>query len=221
VTLAKHGFQKIGWKWKLGDAMIYHSRNYLADLFLKTEAEWSFWVDDDIIFPIGHSSIIREFTNIPASYPQRLLDIDTLPHLLRQNKPLIGGLYFGRNINGKAQFAEGKAPGMHRNLLNPEFTGVLPTYWVATGLMLIHRSVFTAIQEACPEIAPGEKIAPEDGYPYITDYWDYFGPMAGRGEDVSFCSRAKKAGIQTHVDTSIRAFHVGYCCYNWHNVNKD
>jgi hypothetical protein len=221
ATMGKYGLDKIGWRWKMGDAMVYHSRNYIADRFLETGAEWSFWLDDDIIFPFGNSAVLRSLASVGDKYPDNLLGVDTLPQLLSHGKELVGGLYFGRNDKGKGYFGNAQDPGMHRNLLDPSFTQLLPTYWVATGLLLIHRDVFLKIREACPEIAPGERIAAEDGYPYYIDYWDYFGPLSGRGEDVSFCSRAKKAGIQAYVDTGVRAFHVGYACYNWHNVAKD
>ena len=201
-------------------ALIYHSRNYLADLFLKTEAEWSFWVDDDILFSFGNPKIIREFCSLDDSYPEGLLALDTLPKLLSHNQKLVGGMYFGRNPKGKAQFQEGQLPDMHKQVINPNFLGLLETGWVATGLMLVHRDVFMQIREKFPELSPGEKTA-SDGYKYYVDYWDYFLPLNGRGEDVSFCHRAKACGISSYVDTAVRAFHVGAACYNWHNVKKD
>jgi hypothetical protein len=42
---------------------------------------------------------------------------------------------------------------------------------------------------------------------------DYFLPMNGYSEDISFCLRAKKAGHQPHVDLGVPVKHIGYKTY--------
>jgi hypothetical protein len=218
ATLGRYGLEKIGWKYHFGDAMIVHSRGKVADKFLKSSAEWSFWVDDDIVFPIGMPSVTRELCHLPESYPDSLLNFHALERLLSHDKPLVGGVYFGRQSKGRAYFSEASAdPSVNKLLKNPQYTPLLETKWVATGCMLVNRSVFEAIQKKFPELSPGEKQA-ADSYRWVTDYWDYFDAMEGRGEDVSFCARARECGIQPYVDTSVRAFHVGRQPWNWHNI---
>jgi hypothetical protein len=179
-------------------------------------------IDDDLVFPIGRPDIIRRFCHLKAEeYPDHLLNFDMLQRLLSHGHKVVGGLYFGRNQNGKGMFNEAsRSPEVHKQVLNPNFVQVLPTEWVATGMLLVNRDVFLAIRQKFPELAPGLKQA-EDGFSYHTDYWDYFAPLTGRGEDVMFCRRAKACGFQPYVDCGCRGFHVGYNAWNFHNVNKN
>ena len=44
-------------------------------------------------------------------------------------------------------------------------------------------------------------------------------PTAGFGEDLSFCMRARDAGVQIYCDSSIKLGHVGYKTYTEEEFN--
>jgi len=221
-----------------GDAFIVHTRNRLADTFMKdTECEWALFVDDDMVLPIGNVSWYRKMTGF-GFVPDRLAGLNAIDRLLSHRKTVVGGLYFGRNqlAAKRAIFAEGGTPGPYANKFGQwPIDKVIQTKWVGTGCLLVHRSVFTAIQKKFPHLAPKKAGEP----------WNYFSAapdalidvaaqyIAGvqtkeqltaalrtaqsqsyaMGEDVLFCQRALAAGHQPHVDLGLLCGHVGSYVY--------
>lgn len=121
-----------------GDAFVAHTRNKLVTSFLETDCEWSMWVDDDLILPIGNAKWFNAITSF--NLPEKFAGFHTLNRLFAANKTLVGGLYFGRSAGGKPMYAE----GCH-NLTEASWIRagphdvVKPTRWVATGCLLVHR----------------------------------------------------------------------------------
>lgn len=206
ATLATFDRSAMAYDRQGGDAMIYHSRNLLADRFMASGYEWALWWDDDIIPPIGNANwSYSHVPGIPASYPVSFLNINPIPRLLSHGKTIIGGLYYGR----KAPFlpicdrsgeitALGKAP----------VDTIVPRNWVGTGFLLVHRTVFEDIQKKFPELAP--KTGVVDVWEKV---WGYFHPSEMQAEDVSFCLRAKAAGHQPFVDCGVVCAHLGSAAY--------
>ena len=194
------GRDKIRFDLSMGDAMIHHSRNILAQRFLDTDAKWLFMMDDDIIPSIGRPAWSRTWVANMRKVQDVPLQRHVLHRLIGSGKTLVGGAYFGRQ--------EG-APIMcsNRNLAERARAyedAVVEVDWVATGCLLIHRKVFEDMQKKFPELKSEQKDIP----------FDYFRPMNHEtGEDVSFCIRAKKSGHQPHVDLGLPVSHVGYRCY--------
>lgn len=213
-----------------GDAFIAHTRNKLAQDFLASDCEWSLWVDDDMVLPIGNARWFNEVTNL--NLPREMAGRHTITRLLESGRKLIGGLYYGRHGKGKPMFAEGaNNPALAARLRKDLPQTVQPTQWVGTGCLLVHRDVYTTIQKSCPYLAPKRSDLP----------WEFFSPApdellrllasdsatpttddlkrtlagyrAGTGEDVSFCRRALAAGIQPHVDLGLVCGHLGGAVY--------
>lgn len=207
ATGLRYGIKRMGGFMWTG-ARIHYSRNRLAAQFIASESEWSIWLDDDMIPPIGNSSWLRWISNLPSNYPENFANQEYVGRLLSHNKKLVGGLYFGRNENGSPMFHEGLI-SRSAHMAARAFTDELrPTEWVATGTICVHRDVFLDIKNACPEIAPKNPKG----------HWGFFDESDGNGEDVSFCLRAKKAGHQAHVDLGLISGHVGHCVYGPHNT---
>jgi len=194
------GRDKIRFEMNCGDAMIYHSRNVIAQKFLETDAKWLLMMDDDIIPCIGRPGWMRHWVMAARNIPDAPLQRHVLHRLVGSGKTLIGGAYFGRQEGGPLMCS------------NPDLAlqakgntdAAIPVDWVATGCMLVHRKVFEDIQTTYPELAPQKQGDP----------FDFFHPMSGyEGEDVSFCKRATKAGHQPHIDLGLPVFHVGYKTY--------
>lgn len=217
-----------------GDAFIVHTRNRLAQTFLdQTSAEWALFVDDDMVLPFGNADWFMWVTGF--NLPPKLRGLNTIDRLIAARKTLVGGLYFGRQHLAKprAMFAEGGRGGQYeaRNFSDLPADKVVPTRWVGTGCLLVHRSVFIAIQKRFPHLAPPKKGDPWQFFsaapdPLIEAAQRYLAGTGskeqlaaslraaqtynlGTGEDVLFCERATTAGHQPHVDLGLLCGHVG------------
>lgn len=213
-----------------GDAMIYNSRNAIADQFLQSNAEWSLWIDDDILMPIGNSEYLRTRSHIPKHHVEPSTALDTLTQLMSRQKSFVSATYWGRNPTGAPVFSEGLInPAVYRRAKN--YTDeIIETDWCGMGCALVHRSVFTDIQRTHPMLAPGEGVRPEidemstiENPRMIADhgnikFWNFFKPRNGWGEDVMFCRRSKNAGHPVFVDLKLHAGHVGNMVWGAHNV---
>lgn len=200
---------------EFGDAMIYKSRNKLADDFLKTGATWSLWIDDDIIAPIGRAGWFKKTCGLPDSYPDRLAGMHVAHRLMehgKQGMKVVGGLYFGRNTKGRPMFYEGQVHNEAYEASMSHREEVRQTQWVGTGCLLIHRDVFLDIQKTFPNLAPTQ----------TKTFWDFFKPgeIEGEGEDVAFCRRAQQSGHKVFVDLGLKCMHLGLCAWAAHNVKN-
>jgi hypothetical protein len=138
---------------KYGDAFITHTRNILAQRFLASTCEWAMWLDGDMVVPFGNAALFNHYTRWKMD--PKWAGIHTLNRLLSHGKTLVGGLYFGRVPDGNPMFCEGIAdPQVKTMAKNAPADLVLPTRWVATGCMLVHRSVFESIMTKFPTLAP-------------------------------------------------------------------
>jgi len=195
------GKDKIRFDMSIGDAKIEHSRNRLAHKFLETDAKWLLMMDDDIIPSIGRPAWFRYWVQGARAIGDLPLQRHLLHRLIGAGKNLVGAAYFGRQEGGAIMCAD--------PLLAPRAKAyedaIVPVDWVGTGCMLVHRNVFNDIKEKF-----GDSLKID-----VPDYeYDYFRPFdSARGEDVSFCLRARQAGHQPHIDLGLPVFHVGYKTY--------
>jgi hypothetical protein len=203
ATLALFDKNTYAYDAQQGDAMVYHSRNMLADRFMKSGFEWALWWDDDVVPPIGNEAWSRAaIQSMPKEYPAPYLQINPIQRLKAHNQAIIGGLYFARKAPWTAIcHRTSNNVNSFRNVPRQE---IMPVDWVGTGFLLVHRSVFEGIQAKFPELAPKENAVNE-----YEKVWNYFQPSHQQAEDVSFCARAKAAGFQPYVDLSVVCFHVG------------
>ena len=194
------GRDKIRFDMSIGDSMVYHSRNRLAEKFLQTDAKYLLMMDDDIIPCIGRPAWMRSTVQSAQNVADLPLQRHIIHRLLNSGKTLIGGAYFGRQEGAKLMCSNQSLVESARAYNDI----VEPVDWVGTGCLLIHRSVFDDIKKKYPELATANPDAP----------FDYFMPMAGHiGEDVAFCYRAKEAGHMPNIDLGTPVFHLGFKTY--------
>jgi len=194
------GREKIRFDMSIGDAMVYHSRNTLAQKFLETDAKWLLMLDDDIIPSIGRPAWLRAWVPSTRNLQDLPLQRHVLHRLIGSGKTIIGGAYFGRQEGGALMCSDLNLTPRAKAYED----SVAAVDWVATGCMLVHRTVFEDIQKKFPELSP-EKPG---------ESFDFFHPLSStQGEDVSFCKRAKESGHQPHIDLGLPVFHVGYKVY--------
>lgn len=221
-----------------GDAFIAHARNAIARDFLKSGAEWSFWLDDDVIPPCGNAGWFRQKTQwdfIPETYA----GVHSINRLMSHGKTLVGGLYFGRSPKGKPMYCEGASYAPEADVARQApLNTCKPTKWVATGCMLVHRNVFVDIAKKFPHLdghwftssehdlrsvveevvlhdLPGNEIVAKLKTALAQQKAN---SALGAGEDVQFCTRAAQAGHQPHVDMGVLCAHVGGMAFGPHNT---
>lgn len=212
MDLGKH---KVRMDMELGDAVIENSRNKLACRFLASKSEWSLWLDDDVIAPIGRPEWFKYMAGAPKDYDDALAGEHVVHRLMSHNKKIVGGLYFGRQKTGVPMFYEGLAVReVHLQARDDKRRELLETNWIGTGCLLVHRSVFEDIQKKFPE---RQMLDPQ----IIRNVgeWDFFRKETGGGEDVAFCHLAQAAGHKVYVDLGLRCAHVGFCA--WASWNTD
>lgn len=135
-----------------GDAFVAHARNKCAEIFLKSNVEWMLTVDDDMIVPFGNASWFNAHTG--WNLPEQFASMNAMDRLLSHGKTLIGALYFGRHKYGPPLYNEGINNGTEAAYSRKApFDQIKPTNWVATGCLLIHRSVFLDIEKKFPRLA--------------------------------------------------------------------
>jgi len=195
------GRDKIRFDMCIGDAIIGHSRNRIAHKFLETDAKWLVMIDDDIIPCIGRPAWIRHWVQAARNLDDLPLQRHGLHRLIGAGKTLVGGAYFGRQEGGALMCSDNSL--YSRAKVYEDI--VVPVDWVGTGFILIHRKVFDDIKQKY-----GDELKVS-----VPDYEiDYFRQIDGsKGEDVSFCLKAKSAGHQPHIDLGLPIFHVGVKTY--------
>lgn len=193
------------------DTVIQKARNLCAHNFLASEAEWSWWVDGDIVPSWGDVAFFYDLKKlgIPQSrISQDFLKTKTLERLLSHGKTVVGAVYQQRRVKGAvcapADLRPNPTPEEKDAVLALRQKGprdkLLAADWCATGCLLVHRSVYDDIKRKRPDLAP-----PNEG-----GVWNFFGHEVGRGgEDAAFGALAKEAGHQSYLDLGAWVAHVG------------
>lgn len=215
------GREKIQFDMELGDADISNARNRLASRFLTKNAEWSLWIDDDIIVPTGRPQWLRRMCGLNhEKFTDRIAGQYIVHKLLSHKQKIVSGVYFGRHPFGPPIFGTGLSNMNHNEIARSMQDSLIETPWVGMGAVMIHRDVFLAIQEKFPELSPANNPNHIDRVTRET-WWDFFRKLPGKGEDVSFFERARECGFKVYVDTGLQCMHVGYCAWNATNtVNR-
>jgi len=148
---------KYGFRHRSGDAFIVHARNTLMNDFLASGLPYCQWIDDDMIFPCGQAAWMNQATGM--NLPEKFAGLHGINQLKSRNKSLIGALYFGRNLYGRALYAEAMQETPEGNAENARahsapFDEVKETAWVGTGGLFHSRQVPLDIMKECPHLAP-------------------------------------------------------------------
>lgn len=198
--------------------IVEEARNSMATRFLhETNAEWGLTMDTDMVYPVGDAFFFNEVCG--GRVPKQYAEINAVDELLaaakRGGHTIIGALYGARRDGGIAHYAEAfmsqqEAQVARRFPMGKIEDGVRPTGWVATGLMLYHRSVLEDMLKKFPEIERPNEASPHGFFRRIPVERGTVGiGQSSYGEDQSFCQRAIAAGHQPHVHRNVVCLHVG------------
>lgn len=218
ANYAKYGPEKVGME-IIKRTMIHDARNMLIDKWMKTNIPTAIMWDDDMIPPCGNAQLFNG--RYGAGVSDQSAGFNSISRLMSHgsDKGIVGMLYFGRHEFGQAQCEQGFGP--NANQFNDQarkgaLSGLVKTGWVGTGGIKIERWV---IEKMKSEIDNGKW--PECKPAFDGSWYGYFTPLGTRiGEDVSFGRRASQIGIQSYVDASLVALHVGECLYGPRNTRN-
>lgn len=173
------------------------NRNLCADVFLRGDCEYIFFVDTDIVFDE------HQFGAVLAKCVAGL--------------PVVAGMYAKKKNGGNwvlNELSEADRPDPRSGLMSVKHAG--------TGFLCVHRRVFEAIRQRFPQLAFTYKSDTEKKQ---CEAFDFF-PMGARcgeyeSEDWAFCRMARECGFSIYVDTKVQLQHVGEAVYPAANTWTD
>ncbi len=194
---------------------IDHNRNQVADEFLRSDAEWLFWMDADNVYPLG-----------------------ALPRLLATEKKLVTGIYFTKEENPHPVVYNRVISGQYKAIEDWNRGELLPIDMAGMGMCLTHRSVFedikknyTVVQRSTGSITlihnsdihgKLEKTCKHTDFvvqhgrltvnvqqpDFDYHFFPFFNLEYLRTEDVGFFEIARRSGHQAYCDTSVVTEHL-------------
>jgi hypothetical protein len=173
------------------NAEVHAARNQLVARFLETDAKFLFMLDHDMVPSIGRAQWFRAWV-AGLTTPDAPFMRHVLHRLVGSGKTLVGGAYFGRQEGAPLICSDQTLAQAARTHTDR----VAPVDWIGGGCMLVHRRVFEDIQRQNPKINGA-----------------YFLPTTTASEDIAFCTLAKSAGHQPHIDLGVPVKHIGYKAY--------
>lgn len=194
---------KFGALLEFGDAFIVHSREILATRFVESNKEWSLWIDDDMVVPMGNAQWFKLKTGW-SEMPDEFAGLNTANRLLSHKRTLVGGLYFGRVPHGRAMYYEAMVATEagaeeNRRAHAAPIDELKAVRWTGTGCLLVHRSVFTDIRAANPHLEP---TTHGETYHWFTNASD--GVMSRMGEIRQIVTDAATAAAEDQSMEAVR-----------------
>lgn len=177
-------------------AYIAESRNCIVTEFLKTDANWLLFLDNDMIFaPDMLQQLLAEAVN-SETY-----------------RPIVAGFYltqyrFDDNSGVCSSWLEYNAAGKLSTIGELRANAVREVAACGMGGTLISRAVFEAV---------AQMFAKDDN-------WTWYGhdliDGVRHGEDVTFCLRARVAGFKSYGTTSVQLGHIKTQCLDLSAIKK-
>jgi hypothetical protein len=150
----------------------------------------------------SRNEVVRVFLETSA---QRLLWLDTdmvfhpehYDALAARQHPIVSGLYFVDSLPPRAAAANTATDGGIRSISDWKDGELVGVDWCGSGFMLADRVVYEKLGKDC----------------YRQDVVAPSGSLVG--EDYAFCQRAREAGFEVVVDTSVFVGHVKPRILGW------
>jgi len=186
------------------ETLLIRGRNLVAERFLRTKAEWSFWADSDMILPFGNAEWFKDKTKITNLRPEQY-GFDCIKRLLGHHQDFVGAVYAARTESSQMVIQPDLEPRHESDrqlsdlIRKNQAYGLKDVGWIGFGCVLIHRRVFEAIGRTDPEIRDGKA--------------SFFDTTSAKGEDVRFSERASTAGFRPKLDVELVCGHVGRRCF--------
>jgi hypothetical protein len=214
--IKQYGMEKVRIlpRWR---TLVVEARNELAERALLTPDQWFVFTDADSVYPCGDAAVMAKHG---CPMPTHKAARNALARIMSHpaDKLIVGACYKDRRGGTKFQCENGFASPSENQRLLGLYSGKTTTDhlekvgWLGFGMVRIHRSVFERMKEAAKPGGPLEEIAPPKGREK-EPYGFFDTSRAQRGEDVKFCRRAAKLGIDVWLDHGLLLGHIGKHCY--------
>jgi hypothetical protein len=134
------------------DAYVIHTREALADTFLKTDVPFCWWVDSDVVSPLGAPGWFNKHTG--QHLAEQFAGLHTPTRLRSHGKSIVSGVYFNRHAGGRAQYHEALVDDKENERAHAGPTDeIQPAQWAGLGCLLHSREVLLDIQRTHPHLA--------------------------------------------------------------------
>jgi hypothetical protein len=176
----------------------------VATRFLESHAQWSLWLDSDVMPPVGNPDWFKKKSRT-QSLTKAQCGYDIIERLLGHNVPLVGAVYAARTEGAQMVIQpdiDPRHPGDQQKaeqIRKGQLHGLINVDWVGLGCTLIHRRVFESLRAKSANGRQGDV--------------DFFRSEGSKGEDVGFCERAAAAGFKPQLDCDLVVGHLGRKCY--------
>lgn len=186
------------------ETLLVRGRNLVAERFLRTQAEWSFWADSDMLLPFGNAEWFQDKSKITNLRAEQY-GFDVVKRLLSHHQDFVGAVYAARTESSQMVIQPDLEPRHEAdkqlsNLIRQnQAYGLKDVGWLGFGAVLIHRRVFEAVGRTDPDIKSGKG--------------GFFDTPSAKGEDVRFCERAAVAGFRPKLDVELVCGHIGRKCF--------
>ena len=150
------------------------------------------YIDSQRNSAAGHLLKDLEFTHMFFVDSDMVIPKDALVKLFKQDKDIISGLYFHRNIPHEPHLYRIENNAL-KSILDYQKGAVVDCDAVGAGCLLIRREVFESLKSSV-KLVDGQH--------------QFFVTTPTAGEDIFFCELAKKQGFQIFCDTSVKCGHI-------------
>ena len=232
---------KVEFNFCANDSLVCRARDKLAAGFLASDSEWQLQIDSDIVFPYGMGQDIANYYSnwmdsktfdlfLNEGVFRLALTMNSIDEILRSalmdGQKIVGGYYFWRGGNKNFNEAGSLFDPVGEDKWEIEFKlrpdNYIYTDRLATGFLLVHRSVYEAMDKKFPELRYNlpsvypDKPTTAFYTPCITEE-DYRGKEVRfyRSEDYAFGWRAKQCGFKPCLNMNLLLGHEGKTIYSW------
>jgi hypothetical protein len=201
-------------KFQIGNSLLAAGRNWLANDFLESDADWLLMVDSDIAYrPQDVVAALPHLEGAIIGFPcsKKFAKWERVAQTVRENPdfPHTGI----PAILGDANFHLGVS-----DYLFPNEYGLAKVKWIGTGVMLVSRSSLEKIIKENPEdkIEIDGKIMQEFfRYDTFLEQKNGVEYKSITGEDVAFCRLAKESGLEVYAKIDALTTHMGFSLYQF------
>jgi hypothetical protein len=203
--LSKKGYQ-LNYSELSNESLITRARNTLTELFLRSDFDYLLFIDADQGFnaPSVAQMIEEEEMIIGAAVPMKGINWERVRKAAQEDKPDLSAFTSIYNVNISNE---------QKEILRSNPGQKVEVDYIGSGLMLIHRNVFSQLKESTPIYKSDQHSTGGISYgEEIHNFWrTEIDQDSGRllSEDYNFCKMWKSVGGKIYLAPYVKVVHAG------------